>query len=333
MSRTVTPLSQIDTRAPEAGRIRLGVKTERAMKSIDTFRFTSPLRRPIEQLAARYGGTVSEWNDSRANPSRQWQVITTTNEIRVLLLPGGFSSWYELWTAGGCERRCDGEVCAQPQQRGPDIELVDVPCICDRAGVMQCKPYSRLTVLLPDIDFVGTWRLESKGKSALQELPGMHNLILQFAQQGRLPEAQLHVERRERMTMGKKRNYVAPRLTLPYSLDDAAALEAAPGRPGALPGESLTALPSGAPTASGAANPEILDAEVVDDELLEIERKLRADALNFGLDPEAYVDGVRTMTQDDRARMNACIDKVRAGVLEPIGFNAGRPLFRTISPT
>ena len=37
---TVVPLSNIDRRAPEAGRIRIGIKSGRAMKSIDTFRFT-----------------------------------------------------------------------------------------------------------------------------------------------------------------------------------------------------------------------------------------------------------------------------------------------------
>ena len=38
-------------RTPEHGRIRLGVKTERAMKSLDTFRFTSPDKEAIEQIA------------------------------------------------------------------------------------------------------------------------------------------------------------------------------------------------------------------------------------------------------------------------------------------
>ena len=38
--KPIKPLAQLG-RAPEQGRIRLGVKTERAMKSLDTFRFTS----------------------------------------------------------------------------------------------------------------------------------------------------------------------------------------------------------------------------------------------------------------------------------------------------
>ena len=38
--REVTPLQNLG-RVPEQGRIRLGVKTERAMKALDTFRFTS----------------------------------------------------------------------------------------------------------------------------------------------------------------------------------------------------------------------------------------------------------------------------------------------------
>ena len=43
-------VAQLQRRAPEAGRIRLGIKTGRAMKSLDTFRFTSPHRDAIEEL-------------------------------------------------------------------------------------------------------------------------------------------------------------------------------------------------------------------------------------------------------------------------------------------
>ena len=48
----VTPLDNMG-RTPEQGRIRLGVKTERAMKAIDTFRFTSSV--------SPAGGATGTW--------------------------------------------------------------------------------------------------------------------------------------------------------------------------------------------------------------------------------------------------------------------------------
>ena len=57
--REVTPLRNLG-RVPEQGRIRLGVKTERAMKALDTFRFTSADHDAICQVADIYGG-VHGW--------------------------------------------------------------------------------------------------------------------------------------------------------------------------------------------------------------------------------------------------------------------------------
>ena len=63
--KPIKPLAQLG-RAPEQGRIRLGVKTERAMKSLDTFRFTSLDKSAIEQIASIYGGVVKPWTPPRS---------------------------------------------------------------------------------------------------------------------------------------------------------------------------------------------------------------------------------------------------------------------------
>ena len=81
-------------RTPEHGRIRLGVKTERAMKSLDTFRFTSPDKEAIEQIANAHGGSVSSWTPPKSK-QQQWEVITTSSEIRVFLPPNSIDVWYE----------------------------------------------------------------------------------------------------------------------------------------------------------------------------------------------------------------------------------------------
>ena len=41
MSKLPVPIGQINRSLPEAGRIRIGVKSGKSMKAIDTFRFTS----------------------------------------------------------------------------------------------------------------------------------------------------------------------------------------------------------------------------------------------------------------------------------------------------
>ena len=72
--REVKPLRNLG-RVPEQGRIRLGVKTERAMKAIDTFRFTSADHGAICQIADIYGGVVGKWMPPRSK-QQQWEVIT-----------------------------------------------------------------------------------------------------------------------------------------------------------------------------------------------------------------------------------------------------------------
>ncbi|MDQ5975861.1 MAG: hypothetical protein QG661_3070, partial [Actinomycetota bacterium] len=149
MARTPVPLTQLDRRPPEAGRIRMGEKTDRAMRSLDTFRFTSPDQALIQAIAALYGGTVRPWNEPRAKVKQQWQVTITAQEIDVYMPQDGLSIWYEMWAGGGCQRRCDGVECQVPMETGPgQHELVMTPCICDARQLMECKPYTRLSVII-----------------------------------------------------------------------------------------------------------------------------------------------------------------------------------------
>ena len=314
MSRVV-PLSQIDRRAPEAGRIRLGIKSAKgAPQSIDKLRFTSPNRRPVEQIAARYGGQVKPWRDPKANPNDQFEVISTVSEIPVYLVPGGLNCHYELWAGGGVERRCDGEQC---EIAGRD-EMQLVACICDRQGKMECKPYTRLNVILPEVEFSGVWRLESKGWNSQVELPGMFDLIVSLVDSGKLVSAMLSVERRSKMSGGQKRNYVVPKLSITQTPQELAAganqLQLAESAP------QVPALPAG-------QHEDIVEAELVDDDLLEIEELLRADARYFGLDEDRFVralrrsiDAVGSATDEQRVRLRNASARMRSGELAPEGF-------------
>lgn len=323
---TITPLSDIGRRAPEAGRIRLGVKSGRAMKALSTFRFTSPDRTVIEQLAALYGGEAKPWTDSTANPSNQFEVITKANNIRVMLTVDGLSTQYELWSGGGCQRRCDGVECDVPQRVGDDYELVTVPCMCNTNKILECVPKTRLVVVLPEVNFIGTWRLETKGWNAAQELPGMHDFIQAAAVQGFLVEARLSVVQRERMTAAGKRKFIVPQLSVNASLDGLAA--GVTGAP-ALAGPAPAALTPAVSSLESIDDAVVVDAELIDDELEALEKKLRADARNFGLDEHLYAQAIVSSVGADKTRIQACLDQVRSGRLEPTGFDNGRVTWRT----
>lgn len=322
MSR-VTPISQITRRAPEAGRIRLGVKDSAKgfPKAIDKLRFTSPNRAVIEEIAARYGGTAAPWNDPSANPSNQWQVIATTDEIPVYLVPDGVDSSYELWDKGGCQRRCDGETCEIPIGAPDGYELERVPCICDRAGAMECKAVTRLNVILPEIRFTGTWRLESKGWNAQAELPGMFDFITSMAERGLLVEALLGVEKREKMHRGRKKNFVVPRLSVKQTPQEMLA------GPSNIALEVPSSMPALETPAHDDDHADVIDVEVVDDDLLALEAELRKAGEYFGLDAERFVAAAklqvkadRTVTPEQRTRLREALAKMAAGTLAPVSF-------------
>lgn len=221
--RPVVPVHSLADRLPEHGRIRLGVKTGSAMRSIDTFRFTSPDRQAIEDLAERYGGKAQPWNDPRAVPPKQWQVISESSTIRIFLPPGSLSTWYELWAGGGRKRQCDGLQCLTFVGGREQT----VPCVCHAEQNMKCRPYTRLNCIFPEIRFAGTWRLETKGWNAAKEIGAMEEILSQVQEKTRVPiPARLHLEQRSTMKEGKKSNFVVPRLEFEHSVVGLAAGEA-----------------------------------------------------------------------------------------------------------
>lgn len=325
MPRPVTPLAAIDRRIPEAGRIRLGIKDGRAMKSIDTFRFTSPHRDLIDGLAAQYGGTARPWSDPKAKIKDQWEVVTTTSEMDVYLPPGALSVWYELWSGGGIQRRCDGDDCQVPTTTQDGWEMTTRPCLCAAAGALACRPHTRINVIIPSIDFRGVWRLETLGWNAAHEMPGMADIIDSLTDHGSTVTAALKIERRVQQTPAGKRNFVVPVLSM----------RATPQQ--MLTGQAnVAALASTVPTAAAlpAAPPpqpvdnpvddDIIDADVVTDEEIAV-----ADcARQYGVDARLLWAAIHTAAHDgtpgkgDPAdRIRTAIDAMRAGRLQPIGFN------------
>ncbi len=318
MSRLPTPLSDIDRRIPEAGRIRLGVKTAKGMTSIDTFRFTSPNKAIIEQIAMIYGGEAKAWRDPKASPPDQYEVITKAKEIDVYLPANALSVWYEMWSGGGVQRRCDGEQCQVPQTIPGGWEMTETPCVCIARGLMECRPYTRMNLILPIIAFHGVWRLETKGWNAAKELPGMVDVIQMMTQAGKLVSAKLYVERRTQQTPAGKRNFVVPGILISHSAQEM--ISGAADVQAITTGPSMVSMPAVA-ALTVSSDDDIIDAEIVDDEMSELENTLWNIASASNLDGDRFCLGVRRIAGADKDRIRGAISKIEAGTLVPIGFN------------
>ena len=272
----VRPIHSLGTRLPEHGRIRMGKTTtsrqgKKIPTSLDTFRFTSPDRVAIEQLAELYGGTPKQWRNDKANPQDQWEVESDANDIRVLLPEGALSIWYELWGGGGIVRRCDGVTVEVPTRDRASVTKTD--CLCAGQSEMTCKPHTRLAVLQPDIRFGGVWRLETQSWNAADEMPAMEAILHELQDHGIL-EARLVLAKQS--VEGGSKQFVVPKLVLGVSAQ--AAIEGAAGV-AALGSRSTPVLQLGAgdgepedvPSATEqeaeqGGDDDIVDAEIVDDD-------------------------------------------------------------------
>jgi len=327
MARTITPLHERDVRMPEAGRIRIGVKTGNAMKSIDTFRFTAIARDNIDQLAALYGGDVVPMNDPKSQ--HKWQVITPTNSISIYLPREAFSTWYELWEGSGRVRQCDGVTATISTREGYE----PTPCPCHASNKMLCRPVSRLNVIIPDISFAGVWRLETKGWNAMAELPGMIDIVQALNDQGQLVRATLSVQKRTQTTPAGKKNFVVPTISLPFTPEQAltgqgsvAAITTGPTLPALNSGDLSTVQAT--PVSVRATEDDIIDAEIIEDDPLR--ERFEDMCLERHLDFNRLWPAVCKQVDNDPARIEACIAKVESGALSFMGFNPdGTVIWRT----
>ena len=193
----VKPISEMG-RAPEQGRIRYGIKTtsqsgKTIPRSIRKFRFTSSDTVALSQIAELYGGKVSAWENGQS------EVVSSAEEIPIILPPNplGTGSQYELWKGSMCVRRCDGVNAFVPCNTQDGADLVEVPCLCNEKQTLECKPTTRLSVILPEVRFGGVWRLDCKGWHGTNELPAMVATVQQLQGQG-LSRAYLALEPRKK---------------------------------------------------------------------------------------------------------------------------------------
>lgn len=202
MRNQVSRILTMQRKNRELGRIRLGqyVSTGKGRPAkLDKFRFTSQSRELLEKVAALYGGEVREWTP-QGSKTPAYEVLSDSRRVPILLPPQAVSQAYELWSGGGCVRRCDGER-----------EVIsDQPCMCDPDPTLRkCAPTTRLNVVLKDVEGIGVWRLETHGYYAAVELPAVAE-FLGGAQGGSYLPAYLILEQRVSKTDGKTKEFMVP---------------------------------------------------------------------------------------------------------------------------
>jgi hypothetical protein len=196
------PIITLQKQARELGRIRIGQvvrdsKGKTRPEKLDRFRFTSASEPLLQRVAALYGGTVRPWTP-QGGGADAFEVIADVTDIPILVPPQPVSQYFEMWSGGGCVRRCDGET-----------ELLSGgQCLCsvdpeDR----DCKPTTRLRVVLRDVEGIGVFRLESHGYYAAVELPDVAEFL---ARAGGYVPGYLCLEERVVKREGKTRRFMVP---------------------------------------------------------------------------------------------------------------------------
>lgn len=264
---TVTPIDEVARRMPEQGRIRTGRKSDKgAPQWLKTLRFTSQDQAAIEQIAELYGGEARPWQHQK---HMEWDVVTEAKAVPIVLPPDPLSGTpiYEFWLKGGLQRRCDGVTCEVPQGSPDGTVWSETPCICVAKGQLACKPKTRLVVILRDVKFGGSWRLESSGWHAAHELPGMVEMIQNLQGRGQLVAASLRVQERTKVESNFTRHYIVPVLEIDRSVMELVSGQATVGALAPGPSPELPAAPIVSERDDEEVPPtaEILDAEVLDD--------------------------------------------------------------------
>lgn len=201
----------LQRRFHEVGRIRAGAKSERgAPTKLERWRLTSANRAALEAAALVYGGEVRPWED--APTPGQFELFTEVDALDAVIPPSAepYSLWYETWSGGGCDRRCDGVR---------DI-LNDAPCSCDPEA-RACKPTLRVSVMLTRVPGLGVWRYESHGWNAAVEVPTMLDLLALGAKTGAFVPAVLRLEQRVSKKKGEgTRRFAVPVIDIQETAGD-----------------------------------------------------------------------------------------------------------------
>lgn len=209
-------------RFPEIGRIRCGDKATYTKQDgtqgsrpqkLDKFRLTSGALDALNRVADVYGGEPRPWED--APSGRQFQLYISSETLDVLVPPGQvLTQAFELWSGGGCQRRCNGLAMDDGQACPCAIEFPEMDARKEAAQKGRaCKLTTRLSLWLPKVPGLSMWRLESHGYYAASELPGIADLLSAATESHKpIPATLRLVPRTDKGPDGKKRDWFVPQL-------------------------------------------------------------------------------------------------------------------------
>jgi hypothetical protein len=226
-------LRNIQARAAEHGRLRTGYTDGKRPVRSANWVVTSHSEEHVRKAAELWGGEPEQWQPLNSTIS-QWRVITKAPSIEALITPGDpLNQYNEMWSAGGCQRRCDGETelltrqsCLCARQFGEDWHTQPKGRVCSTT--------SRFNVMLPDISGMGMWRAETHSFYAAQEWGGMVDMILAGTDGRGFVPVTLRIEPRQVVREGKTKKFpvvvvelrgVTPRQALAGPMNAATALD------------------------------------------------------------------------------------------------------------
>ena len=144
-----------------------------------------------------------------------------------------------------CTHRCDGRTNIQTGG------ACTCPPVEDRLADREhyCQPTTRLWVMLPEVEVIGTGRLETHGRIAAETLPQSVEVLRSALSQGELIPAVLRIIKVE----SSGRSFVVPRIeVVGRSLDQLLTGEAVVR---SLPPSPVSALPASPPSEGGEGGP------------------------------------------------------------------------------
>lgn len=307
------PILDIQIRMRQLGRVRMGEKGPKGEpRKLTHFRLTSASERLLKAAAAdpKIGGVVRPWEG--APDEGYYELHTKTDALEIVLPPTfsmedgspstPYSQFYEHWTAGGCQRRCDGVTETFSGQ----------PCMCgpDKAERL-CKITTRIQFMLPSIPDVGVWRLDSHGYYAAVETPGTLEILKRAAEGNEFIPATLRIEQRTRKVGGQTRKFIVPIVELRHSMRELASGEAGGGllslnAPGPRP--PRPELPAGEPLPADASfaeerRPDFGAAPALPDEPAPLAPEAPAPAQGNG--------AVEMITVAQKKKLNVLVGKLR----------------------
>jgi hypothetical protein len=196
----------LQRQARELGRLRTGYTDGKRPARSGTWIVTSHSEDYIVAAADQWGGEPEKWQPLGGGPE-QWRVVTTTDTLSAILPAGDpLSQSYELWSGGGCARRCDGTT---------DF-MSNGPCVClaqhgdlwyEQPKGVVCSATTRLNVFLPDMPDVGVWRVETHSYYAASEIAGAVDLIHSTTGGSNPLPIRLRIEQRQRKAHGQTKRF------------------------------------------------------------------------------------------------------------------------------